>query len=59
VFSGTASIRSGADTFTVMPGHVVFIPPMVPHGISNEGAEELVIMEIYAPAGADFQEVDQ
>jgi len=58
VFSGTASIRSGADTFTVTPGHVVFIPPMVPHAVSNEGPEELVIMEIYAPAGADFQEVD-
>lgn len=58
VFSGTASIRSGSETVVVTPGHVVFIPPMVPHSISNEGPEELVIMEIYAPAGADFQEVD-
>jgi mannose-6-phosphate isomerase-like protein (cupin superfamily) len=59
VFSGVASIRSGEDTITVTPGHVVFIPPMVPHGISNEGPEELVIMEIYAPAGADFLEVNE
>jgi mannose-6-phosphate isomerase-like protein (cupin superfamily) len=58
VFSGVASIRSGDETYTVLPGNVVFIPPMIPHGISNEGPEELVIMEIYAPAGADFQEVE-
>ena len=57
VFSGIASIRSGDETFTVAPGHVVFIPPMIPHAISNESPEELVIMEIYAPAGADFQEI--
>jgi hypothetical protein len=31
---------------------------MVPHAVSNDGPDELVIMEIYAPAGADFQEVD-
>jgi mannose-6-phosphate isomerase-like protein (cupin superfamily) len=59
VFSGVANIRSGDSQFVVTPGHVVFIPPMVPHGISNEGDEELVIMEIYAPAGADFVEVDE
>jgi mannose-6-phosphate isomerase-like protein (cupin superfamily) len=58
VFSGVASIRSGDVTYTVLPGNVVFIPPMIPHGISNDGPEELVIMEIYAPAGADFQEVE-
>ncbi|HUZ41861.1 MAG TPA: cupin domain-containing protein [Acidimicrobiales bacterium] len=58
VFSGVASIRSGDEMYTVLPGQVVFIPPMIPHAISNDGPEELVIMEIYAPAGADFQEVD-
>lgn len=57
VFSGVATIRSGEDTFVVSAGKVVFIPPSVPHSISNEEDEELVIMEIYAPSGADFQEL--
>lgn len=59
VFSGVAHIRSGDRNYVVTPGQVVFIPPMIPHGISNEGEEELVIMEIYAPAGADFVEIDE
>jgi len=59
VFSGVASIRSSGEVYTVEPGRVAFIPPNVPHAISNEGPEELVILEIYAPANADFQEVPE
>lgn len=57
VFSGVATIRCRDEVQRVGPEKVVFIPPNVPHAISNEGDEELVIMEIYAPAGADFHEI--
>jgi mannose-6-phosphate isomerase-like protein (cupin superfamily) len=57
VFSGTATIRTEEGARSVPPGQVVFIPPMVPHAVSNNAQEDLVIMEIYAPAGADFQEI--
>ena len=58
VLSGRASIRSGGQTYSAGPGQVVFIPPHVPHSVSNDGDEDLVIIEIYAPADADFREVD-
>jgi mannose-6-phosphate isomerase-like protein (cupin superfamily) len=58
VLSGQASIRCGDQAYSAGPGQVVFIPPRVPHSVSNDGAEELVIIEIYAPADADFKEVD-
>ena len=58
VLSGEASIRSADEIHVISAGHVAFIPPHVPHAVSNEGAGELVIIEIYAPAGADFEEVE-
>lgn len=58
VLSGEASIRSGEQTHLIRAGQVAFIPPHVPHAVSNEGRAELVIIEIYAPAGADFEEVE-
>jgi mannose-6-phosphate isomerase-like protein (cupin superfamily) len=58
VLGGEASIRSGEETYTAVKGQVVFISPNVPHAVSNNGSEELVIIEIYAPADADFKEVN-
>lgn len=58
VLSGEASIRSGEQTYPIKAGQVAFIPPRVPHAVSNRGDAELVIIEIYAPAGADFEEVE-
>lgn len=57
VLAGQAAIRSDAETYLINAGQVAFIPPRIPHAISNEGDGELVIIEIYAPAGADFEEV--
>lgn len=57
VLRGTATIRSRQSESAVPPGHAVFIPPGVPHAISNRESEDLVIIEIYAPAEADFREV--
>jgi uncharacterized RmlC-like cupin family protein len=57
VLAGQASIRSGEQTYTAGAGQFVFIPPQVPHAVSNGGDNELIIIEIYAPAGADFEEV--
>jgi mannose-6-phosphate isomerase-like protein (cupin superfamily) len=58
VLGGMASIRSGDQIHSAGQGQVVFIPPGVPHSVSNDGDEDLVIIEIYAPADADFKEVD-
>lgn len=57
VLRGMATVCSRQSESTVPPGHAVFIPPGVPHAISNRESEDLVIIEIYAPAEADFREV--
>ena len=54
-----------SDTFRVGPGQAVFIPKGAFHSTINTGYEPMVILAIYAPAGAeqvlktlpDYQEV--
>jgi oxalate decarboxylase/phosphoglucose isomerase-like protein (cupin superfamily) len=42
-----------ADTFPVGPGQAVFIPTAAFHSTVNTGWEPLVLLAIYAPAGAE------
>jgi oxalate decarboxylase/phosphoglucose isomerase-like protein (cupin superfamily) len=42
-----------ADTFPVTPGQTVFIPTAAFHSTVNTGWEPLVLLAIYAPAGAE------
>jgi oxalate decarboxylase/phosphoglucose isomerase-like protein (cupin superfamily) len=54
-----------SDTFGVGPGQAVFIPKGAFHSTLNTGYEPMVILAIYAPAGAeqvlktlpDYQEI--
>jgi oxalate decarboxylase/phosphoglucose isomerase-like protein (cupin superfamily) len=41
------------DTFAVGPGQAVFIPAAAFHSTVNTGWEPLVLLAIYAPAGAE------
>ena len=42
-----------SDTFDVGPGQAVFIPKAAFHSTVNTGWEPLVLLAIYAPAGAE------
>jgi oxalate decarboxylase/phosphoglucose isomerase-like protein (cupin superfamily) len=42
-----------SDTFPVGPGQAVFIPKGAFHSTVNKGWEPMVILAIYAPAGAE------
>jgi oxalate decarboxylase/phosphoglucose isomerase-like protein (cupin superfamily) len=42
-----------ASTFDVGPGQAVFIPKGAFHSTVNKGWEPLVLLAIYAPAGAE------
>jgi oxalate decarboxylase/phosphoglucose isomerase-like protein (cupin superfamily) len=42
-----------SDTFPVAPGQAVFIPKAAFHSTVNTGWEPLVLLAIYAPAGAE------
>ena len=42
-----------SSTFPVGPGHAVFIPKGAFHSTVNTGWEPLVLLAIYAPAGAE------
>ena len=42
-----------SETFAVGPGQAVFIPKAAFHSTVNTGWEPLVLLAIYAPAGAE------
>lgn len=59
VFSGDGLLRADGKSHALSAGNVAFIPPGVPHSMSNVGESDLRLLEIYAPAGADFVEVEE
>ncbi len=54
VKSGEALLTAGDQEHVIVVDDVVFIPAGVRHSLSNVSDRELVIYEIYAPAGAAF-----
>jgi len=54
VKSGEGLLTVEGETHTIVADDVVFIPAGVRHALSNISDRELVIYEIYAPAGPAF-----
>jgi mannose-6-phosphate isomerase-like protein (cupin superfamily) len=57
LLSGRLSVRIDDTETELAPGDAAFIPAGVRHSATNVGADDAVLIEIYAPAGADFVEV--
>lgn len=54
VKSGEGLLTIEGESHSIVTDDVVFIPAGVRHSLSNVSERELVIYEIYAPAGAAF-----
>jgi mannose-6-phosphate isomerase-like protein (cupin superfamily) len=54
VKSGDGLLTVEGESHTIVTDDVVFIPAGTRHSLSNVSDRELVIYEIYAPAGAAF-----
>jgi mannose-6-phosphate isomerase-like protein (cupin superfamily) len=57
VVAGEVVVRIDGEDHRLGPGDSAFIPPGVPHSASNVGDVDAELIEIYAPAAADFVEV--
>lgn len=57
VLAGRLTVRLDGVDHELHPGDAAIIPPGTPHSATNTGREETVLIEIYAPADADFVEV--
>ena len=59
VLSGCIDVEIAGETRHLEREDVLFIPPGVVHRTSNPGEEIARFIEIYAPAGEDFQVVGE
>lgn len=59
VVRGVGTLTVDGAVHTIRAEDVVYLPAGSPHGLANEGPDELVIYEIYAPAGAAFDFVTE
>lgn len=57
ILGGTALVKIDGQSHEVSSGSAVFIPPGVPHSLTNIGDDDLRVLEIYAPPNPDFVEV--
>jgi mannose-6-phosphate isomerase-like protein (cupin superfamily) len=57
LLSGRLLVQLDDIATELAPGDAAFIPAGVPHSATNVGDDDAVLIEIYAPAGADFVEV--
>lgn len=57
---GEGVLVAGGETYTIRADQVIFIPAGMPHSLSNLSDDIFEILEIYAPAGRqfDFTSVD-
>lgn len=58
VLHGTVLIRTADGEREIGPGDAVFFPRGVPHSATNVGPDDARIIEIYAPTGPDFVELE-
>ena len=56
VLAGEALLVVEGEEYRATAGQVAYIAPGVRHCVQNVGSKELRVLEIYAPAGPDFQE---
>jgi mannose-6-phosphate isomerase-like protein (cupin superfamily) len=54
VVRGEGRLTVEGETHAIRAEEVVYIPAGVAHGLANAGPDELVLYEIYAPAGPAF-----
>jgi len=54
VLAGSVGVRLDGADHLLGQGDLAFIPPETPHSVENGGADEAVILELYAPGNADF-----
>ncbi len=58
VLSGCLTVKLDGVDHELSDGDVAFIPAGVPHSATNASAADVVLIEICAPGGADFIEVE-
>jgi mannose-6-phosphate isomerase-like protein (cupin superfamily) len=58
VLHGTLVIRTEGGEREIGPGDAVFFPRGVAHSTTNVGPDDARIIEIYAPVGPDFVELE-
>lgn len=58
VMSGTAEVIIDGVKHLFNAGDVAFIPPGVPHAAGSDGSGVTTVLEIYAPAGRDFEIIE-
>jgi mannose-6-phosphate isomerase-like protein (cupin superfamily) len=51
---GEGVLTADGETYTIRADQVVFIPAGMPHSLSNLSDDVFEILEIYAPAGRQF-----
>lgn len=51
---GEGVLVAGGETYTIRADQVIFIPAGMPHSLSNLSDDIFEILEIYAPAGRQF-----
>lgn len=51
IVEGSGTIELGEEISTITAGTAVYIPPNTPHELVNTGAEKMVMMFVYSPAG--------
>ena len=57
ILSGQVSVLIEGDEHRLGTGDAVLIPPGVAHSVTNVGAHEARLIEVYAPPDPDFIEV--
>lgn len=58
VLEGVAEVVVEGEGYFLVEGDVVFLPPGVRHAAGSAGTGAVKVLEIYAPAGQDFNIVD-
>lgn len=54
VLEGRVAVLLDGVAHVLEPGDAAFIPRGVPHSATNVGDGDALLVEVYAPAGADF-----
>lgn len=57
LLSGSLVLRLDGIDHVLQSGDVAFIPPGVPHSPRNDGDDEAVLLEVYAPTPVEFVQV--
>jgi mannose-6-phosphate isomerase-like protein (cupin superfamily) len=58
VLHGTVLVKTADEERVLQPGDAAFFPRGVAHSATNVGPDDAQVIEIYAPTGPDFVELD-